>query len=444
MDTKKTNRFSTFITIWFGQIVSILGSGMTTFALGVWILNETGSVTMFTMISIFATLPALLLSPFAGVVVDRLNRRTVMLISDTGAGLSSIFIFTMIMTGNFSIPHIYIAMAVNSICNAFQMPAYTAAATQLVPKKQFAQASGMIQLGTAAGQIISPLIAGILMGFMTIKEVLVIDLSTYLVALVTLLIVRIPFYKTASEEEGPKKSVLGDLKVGFLYIWERKGLFGLLIFFAMINFLTGSVTVLTTPYILALADSATLGIVLAIGGLGMVGGSIFMSVWKGPKEKVKVILILTGVCGILITISGFIVIPMVFAAVAFLFLFQVPLINSLSQAIWMTKVDIGKQGRVFASRRFIAMLSLPIAYLLAGPLVDGIFKPALLEGGEWASTIGMVIGTGESRGIGFLFAVLGIITLLVAVGGLFFPAIRNVETDLPDAVEDDTVAEKVS
>ena len=138
-----------FTLIWFGQLISFIGFGLTRFALGVWVYRNTGSVTQFALISLFAILPSILLSPLVGVLVDRWNRRTCMILSDAGAGLSTLAIVLLLLVGRLEVWHIYLVVAVSSTFNAFQWPAYAAATTMLVPKQHLGRASGMVQLAEA-------------------------------------------------------------------------------------------------------------------------------------------------------------------------------------------------------------------------------------------------------------------------------------------------------
>ncbi len=189
-----------FALVWLGQLVSIVGSGLTSFALGVWVLQGTGSVTQYTLILVFATLPGIILSPIAGALVDRWNRRYVMLLSDLGAALSTLGIALLLLAGWLDVWHIYIATGVNSIFSAFHWPAYSASVTLLVPKEHFGRAGGLMEFAQAAGQIVSPLLAGLLLVTIKLEGVILIDFATFLFAVTTMLLVRIPQPEKVAEE----------------------------------------------------------------------------------------------------------------------------------------------------------------------------------------------------------------------------------------------------
>jgi DHA3 family macrolide efflux protein-like MFS transporter len=426
--------FRAFLLIWFGQLVSLTGSGLTGFALGVWVYQRTGSVTQFALISLFTALPGILFSPIAGALVDRWDRRWAMIISDTGAGMCTLGVAVLLFANRLEVWQIYILMALSSTFSAFQWPAYSAATTLLVPKEQFGRASGMVQLAEAVAQIGAPSLAGILLGVVQIEGVILIDFVTFLFAVLTLSLVRIPKPETTAEGKAGQGSLLREAAYGWKYIRARPGLMGLLLLFASTNFTSGIVEVLFTPLVLSFTTAAVLGTILSIGGIGFLGGSLAMSAWGGPKVRVYGIYISLLLQGVVLFAAGFPPQVAILATAAFLYFFGIPIVNGCSQAIWQSKTAPDVQGRVFAVRRMIAWSSLPLAYLAAGPMADRVFEPLLDEGGALASSVGQIIGTGEGRGIGLLYMILGVISLLATAVGYLYPRLRLVETELPDVI----------
>lgn len=422
-----------FILIWFGQFISLIGSGITRFALGVWVYQSTGSVTQFAMISLFAMLPGILISPLAGALVDRWDRRYCMLLADAGAGLSTLAIALLLFTNHLQIWHIYLAVAVSSSFIAFQWPAYAATTTLLVPKQHLGRASGIVNMAEAASQLFSPILAGALIVTIQLQGVILIDCATFLFALFTLLLIRFPKPKIAVDNQEQKAKLWDEITYGWTYITAQAGLLGLLIFFAVSNFFLGVVTVLVTPLVLAFASAAVLGTVLSIGGSGMLLGSLVMSLWGGPRNRVLGVLGYTFLGGLCILIAGLQPVIPVFLATSFIYFFLVPIINGCDQAIWQHKITPAVQGRVFAVRRMLAWAYLPLAYLVAGPLADQVFEPLLAIGGPLAGSIGGVIGVGRGHGIALLFVVMGILTMLATAGGYLYLPLRLLETQLPDA-----------
>jgi MFS family permease len=432
-----TKDMRTFFVIWSGQLVSTIGSGLTGFALGVWIYQETGSVTLFALNMLAYALANLLVSPIAGVLVDRYDRRWVMILSDTGAGLATLSIALLYVTGNLEVWNIILATAFTSAFSAFQWPAYSAVTTLLVPKEQLGRAGGMVQIGEAISQLLAPAVAGVLFVTIGLGGVILIDFVTYLFAVLTLLIVRVPSPERSEAGEEGKGSIWQEAIFGWRYISARAGLLGLLLIFAAFNFVSGLIMPLITPLILDMASPDLLGYVFSIAGAGMLVGTLVMSAWGGPKRRIHGVLgflMLSGFFTSILGISPFI--PFL-AAAGFGLLFTLPIINGSSQAIWQSKVAPDVQGRVFSVRRMIAMSMTPLAYIVAGPLADNVFRPLLVEGGALAGSVGQLIGVGPGRGTGFMFMVIGALSILVAAAGYLNPRVRNVEDELPDVMPDE-------
>jgi MFS family permease len=427
-----------FFLIWLGQLVSLIGSGLTNFALGVWVYQKTGNTTQFALISLFTMLPSIVISPLAGALVDRWNRRWAMIVSDAGAGMSTLAIVLLLFANHLEVWHIYLAVAASSIFRAFQWPAYAAATTLLVPKQHYGRASGMVQGAEAASRLISPVLAGVLVVTIQLQGVILIDCLTFLFALVTQLLVRFPKAKITTEDQASKGSLLHEATYGWTYITALPGLFGLLIFFAVSNFLLGIVEVLVTPLVLTFASATVLGIVLSIGGSGMLVGGVMMSIWGGPKKRIYGVLGFMLLDGLCILLAGLQPSVPVFFATAFVYFFGVSIIIGSDQAIWQSKVPPAVQGRVFAVRRMIAWASLPLAYLVAGPLADRVFEPLLVVGGPLAGSIGQIIGVGQGHGIALLFVVMGILSISATAGGFMYVPLRQLEDQLPDAITNET------
>jgi len=248
----------TFLVIWIGQLISMLGSGLTSFALGVWIFDRTGEARPFALTVLFGNLPRILLLPVAGSLADRWNRRWVMILSDVGNALVTISVFGLLLFGNLEFWHIYLIVTLGSIFSAFQEPAYTASVSMLVPKKDLSRANGMTQMGQALEMVITPVIAGVLFVAIGLSGILVIDFVTFLFAVGTLFIVRVPQPQITAQEE-KKPSIWTDALFGWNYLKARPGLFGLLWYYAMVNFLLNWSGVLTGPMILSRFSASTLG-----------------------------------------------------------------------------------------------------------------------------------------------------------------------------------------
>lgn len=436
-----------FLIICFGQVVSLLGSGLTNFALGVWVYQRTGSVTKFALIAFFASLPGIVLSPIAGALVDRWDRRRTMILSDGLAAITSAVLLVLLWDESrnlLAIWHIYALMVVASFANALQVPALDAATTLLVSKNQYGRASGLAQMGVAITQIASPFLGALMLQSVKMRGILTVDLATFGFSTLTLLVVTFPQPERTSET-GEHRSLWQDSAVGWTYLRQRPGLMALLILFAATNFNTGMLQALLPPLVLSFASSTALGSVLSLAGIGMLIGTLVMGIWGGPERRVLGIFAGLVVQGLILFVGGWKPsVPLVGTA-AFIYLLVSPMISACSQAIWQTKVPPALQGRVFAVRRMVAYSSLPAAYFLAGPLADRVFEPLLSPGGALAGSVGAVVGVGKGRGIGFLFVVLGALVMAALAFIFTYPPLRNVEEELPEAVPDvDASGERIS
>jgi MFS family permease len=422
----------TFLVIWIGQLISMLGSGLTSFALGVWIFDQTGKATPFALTILFGNLPRILLLPVAGSLADRWNRRWVMILSDVGNALVTIGVFVLLLFGNLQIWHIYLIASLGSIFSAFQEPAYTASVTMLIAKKDLSRANGMLQMGQALEMVITPIMAGILFVAIGLAGILVIDFVTFLCAVGALLIVRIPQPKL-TEHANQKSSVWSDAVFGWNYLKARPGLFGLLWYYAMVNFLLNWSGVLTGPMILSSFSAKTLGTIQMVVGLGMLAGGILSSVWSGPKRRITAVIGFIALSLIGMIVAGLRNNPFFIGGGLFWLMIFIPLASSSSQAVFQSKVAPEVQGRVFSIRSMISRSVMPISFLLAGPLADRVFNPLMAENGAWASTfLGALLGTGAGRGIGLMLVASALAGLLVSLWAYINPRIRNIEDELPD------------
>jgi DHA3 family macrolide efflux protein-like MFS transporter len=422
-----------FLTIWIGQLVSLIGSQLTGFALGVWVYDQSKSVLLLALTQIAMQAPFVLLSPLAGVLADRWNRRTAMMVSDFGAGLA-VLTAAGLYFSHWLQP--WMVIPINLWMAAFQTlmwPAYTASVTLLVPKEQYGRANGFVQLGEALPQIAGPALAGALYVVIHLGNLALIDFVTYLFS-VTLMVLWVRIPNPARTEAGrqARGSVWKEMRFGWDYIVARRGLLSLLFYFMAINFLSGVMQPLLVPLILDNWPADVLGYLSTVLGVGMLAGTVLMSAWGGGRRKIYTLLgagvggsLFLGAIGLRISIP-------LLAVCGFGFMTARPLMNASSQAIWQAKVAPDVQGRVFAVRRALAWSAQTVAPLLAAPLADYVFKPGMAPGGALAALLGPVVGVGANHGIGVLISCLGLLTGVVSLAALLIPAIRNVERDVPD------------
>jgi MFS transporter, DHA3 family, macrolide efflux protein len=430
---KSKSGMAVFTLVWLGQMVSIIGSGLTSFALDVWVYQHTRSVTQFALASLCTLLPPLLLSPIAGALVDRWNRRWCMILSDCGTALCVVAIAILVFSNRLEVWHVYIAVAIASTFGAFQSPAYHASIAMLVPKSHLHRANSMIQTGDALAMLLPPVLGGFLLVSLGLPGVIAIDFGTFLFSIVTLLLVRIPDPEPTAETDRPI-SFWAEVVYGWKYIQARPGLMGLMLLFVVGNFVLAIVSQLIAPLVLSFAKADVLGLVYAIDGIGMLLGTLLIGMGKTPKRQVSAILgfqLLGGFCLLLTGLQASI--PAI-ALATFLFSFGSTIINISSQYIWQTKVAPNVQGRVFAVERMLGSSLQPFAYILVGPLADRVFEPLMAVDGALASSVGQIIGVGAGRGIGLMFILMGAMTIVTTVAGYQYPRLRLLEDELADQI----------
>jgi MFS transporter, DHA3 family, macrolide efflux protein len=427
----------TFFVVWIGQVISLLGSKLTEFALGFWILEQTyqgtGTITEFALTILFMYLPKVIISPLAGVLVDRWNRRYAMMMSDLGTGIVTLGVLSLVLSNNLAVWHIYLALTMTSTLSAFQQPAYMAAIAQIVPAQNLSRANGMVQASFAIAKIAAPAIAGILMKFIGLQAILSIDSATFAIAIIALISVKFPDVKRFTQ---PKQRiinrVISDTVAGWNYIILRPGLLRLVSFIAISYFTMGILEVVLWPLLYQPNSTDRLGLVLSIGGCGMLLGSVLMSVWQGPKDRVKAIIGFAGLQGVIILIGGMKISAFVLAIGIFGYLFSQPIIVSCNQAIWQSKVPARLQGRVFALQQTLERSLAICAYLFAGPLVDNVLNPLMAKDGVFARMISRFVSTGMGQGVTLLLVLLGLLNLMVVAIAYREPRLRYLETELPD------------
>lgn len=425
----------TFLYIWLGQIVSLLGSKITEYAFSVWVYQQTKSLTQFSLTLVFMVLPNVIILPLAGALVDRWDRRLVIMLGNSVAAITALVMGVLVYLDLLHIWHIYIAVAILSVCDAFQVPAYTAAITQLVPKKNQTRANGMTQVSKGIAKIIAPAVAGILIKFIELKGILILDFISYLVAISTLFMVRFPKLQLRKTQKLKTNRLWYEIVSAFHYINRRSGLLWLLAFVGTINFTTGVLEVVFLPFLLNLGSSDESGRVLSIGGFGVLLGSLIISIWGGPKRRIYGILIFVPLQGVFILLGGLNA-SILFSAVAiFGFLFAQPIVVSCNQAIWQSKVPMEMQGRVFALQQMLEKSLAIVAYLITGPLIDYMLEPLMANQGLIAHSLNKFIRAETGQGIALLMILVGTINIMAAIVAYREPRLRYVEKELPDAIE---------
>ncbi len=430
-----------FLVVWSGQVVSNLGTGLSGFALAVWVYRQTGSATALSLITLFSTLPNTLLSPLAGALIDRWGRRSVLLLNNFGSGACTLIMASLYWAGVLQMWHVYVLVCASRCFNVFQLPAFSATTALLVPRRQLVRANGMAQLGPAAGMIAAPLLSAALLDLIGVGGVIFLDCCSFLFAGATLLATRIPKPAVSAAGQEGRGSLLYESFYGFTYIRRRPGLLGLLLFFAFANYCLTVVQIMVTPLVLSFGTARTLAVVLTSGAAGGLAGGLALGLWGGGRSlrRIPIILGFTLLQGATLLLGGLRPSTLLVAAAMSVALFALPVIRGSSEAIWQSKIPQDLQGRVFAIRRMIAGIAFPFAGATAGPLADRVFAPLLLPGGALAGSVGRLIGTGPGRGVALMFMLFGVLTLLSVAVVYAYRPVRKVETELPDVLPEETV-----
>ena len=425
-----------FFILWGGQLLSTLGSGLTGWGLGVLVYQRTGSTMLFVLNMVCIVLPTVVLAPLAGVAADRYDRRKVLVVADAAAGLGTLSILIALLSGKVEIWHIYLVSALSSAANTFQWPATSAATTMLVPKEQLGRVGGLSQVGDALSWLITPGVAGALYAWTGMRSILLIDLTTMSLAILSLLVIHIPRPEKKAAVEGETETFWQELTYGWRFLVQRPGLLGLLIYFAIGNFFANAALSLFTPMLLNLTTPDVLGYVGSLGGAGMAAGALVMSAWGGiARRRVQALLIADIMSALTTAAMGLRPDVILITVMNIGMFFFAPISNGNSQAMWQTKVPADVQGRVFSVRRMIAYSIIPLAYISAGFLSDHIFEPAMQSGGALAGSLGRVIGVGAGRGYGVLFLLMGLLWAVSALVTMLYPRVRRLEEEIPDAIE---------
>lgn len=438
--TQQPKKMTTFLVIWVGQFISLVGSGLTGFGLSVWVFTETGKATPMAITALAFNLPRIILSPIAGSIADRFSRKRIMILADTAAFLITVVYGVLIFNDALQVWHIYILAAVSSAFGAFQEPAYRASITMMVPKKHLARAAGIQQIGSAMQSILVPVLAGVLYGLVGFRGIILIDIATYFFAIGALVWAHIPQPERVTDTGlGEKPSMLADALFGWRYLRERPGLITLLLYFAVVNFFLSLSGVLGAPLVLSFGTPTEMGIVQMAGGAAMLIGGLVMGTWGGPKTKrVWGVILTIFLSGFGFFITGLKPLTWSIAVGQFIFLIFIPIAAALSQAVWQVKIPPDIQGRVFAIRAMISYSIIPLSNLIAGPLADNVFEPLMREGGALSNTIlGDVLGVGPGRGIAVIYLISALFLWLSSIVIFTYPRVRNLEEELPDAVADD-------
>ncbi|WP_020547521.1 non-ribosomal peptide synthetase [Nonomuraea coxensis] len=425
-----------FFAVAAGQAVSIVGSALTEFAVPLWIYLTTDSLVDFALFSVLALVPGMVVAPLAGTIVDRSDRRRVMLLGDAGAFGTQLLLGLLLWTGNLQVWHIYPLLVGLSVALAFQRVAYQSAVPQLVPKRFLGHANGVVGMINGVAQLVVPLAAAGLMSLIGLEGILVLDVVSYAIAIVSLLLIRFPATMALRRRE----TVAAELVNGLRYSWGNKGFRRMVTFFAVVNLFMAALFLMISPLVLSSGTIADVGRVSFAGGLGVFLGGLVMAVWGGPRvRRFRGQLMFTLTLALSAVVIGARPDLVVVTAGVFGLFLSLTLLNGVYTTIVQVKIPQRYHGRVFALNQLVAFSTLPIGYAVVAPLGTSLLEPLLADGGALADTVGRVIGTGEGRGIGLLYVLLGAAIAACVLVARRRRVLWDFDALVPDALPDDLI-----
>lgn len=405
-------REKVFLISWFGQSVSVLGTGLTEFALGVFVYQLTESVIQFALVMVFATVPAFACAPVGGVLAVRLGHRRAMVAGNVVAGMVLLLLATLIDLDALRLWHVYAAVAVIAVCGVLRDAAGEVSIDAMMPRGDAGPWRRLVSWADAVGMIAPPVLSGFLFVAIGLRGVLIIDLVTCVFAVAALLSVRFPRQEPPAEDM-PSASLWRDTAAGWRYTLRHTGFLHLFLLGSLAGFFVGLTQVVMTPMILSFASPAVLGILHSSGGLGIFLGGMAAAA-LAPRRLVRGVLIFGVLQGIALLVLGFRAEPVLIAIGVFGCLFAFQFVRSGRAAVIRTYVPRETRSRVLSLNRVVAWVTLPLAYLLAGPLVN-LFAPG--------------------RGMGLLLMTIGGVFVLVVLTSAANSKLRNLEREMPDVTE---------
>ncbi len=419
----------TFYTLIVTQIISLIGSRMTGVALGIQIYNDTGETAPLLIAAFFGELPGMLGNSVSGWVADRLDRRQVIIMGDTGQAVATGFLLLMFVSGHFQLWHLYLMMLVQGTFSTMQGTASQAAVTMLVPENQRDRANGIRGVGFPLAGIVAPVLAGILFGVVGVAGVMVVDLLTFLIAIVVISRITIPRPPVSAEGNAAAGGWWREISSGWRFLWQRRVLLGMIVYASFIYFLINGPLELVTPYIIALTGSeALLGLLLGALNLGAFSGAAFIALGGGTRQRVRWIMLGFLLHGMLLMVYGMVRQPWQLGLAGIALMFPLPMIGALMATILQNKTPPDMQGRIFGINDQLGMLFTPVSFLLTAWVVDNLLEPAVGQP-QW-DVVAPLVGNVPGAGMGLVMVVIGGVIIITTLA--VYPFVRHLERDLPD------------
>ena len=407
-----SRNFKKFMLLWIGELVSSIGGGLTSFGLGVYIFNKTGSAAGMALVTLLGFLPTLVFNVPAGVLADRYDRRMLMMIGDGCSAIGILFILIAMLTGEASLAQICIGVFISSVFSALLEPSYRATITDILTKEEYSKASGLVSLAGSARYLFSPIIAGFLLGIFDVKLLLIIDICTFFLTVISTAVVKKGIATNVTED---KEDFIKCMKEGWDIITKKRGVFVLVIVSSFISLFLGIFQILAEPFILSFSDATTLGIAETVCACGMLISALYLGMRGIKNHYVKILGISFALSGLFMFGFGLRENMIIIGTFGFLFFATIPVCNNCLDYLARTNIPAKVQGRAWGFIGFISQLGYVVAYSISGIAAD---------------TIGDITGKGVGFGASMFIMISGILLIAISLWFLTLKSIKELENPI--------------
>ncbi len=429
-----------FGRFWLGQLFSLLGSAVTTFALGFWFYQQTGQATPIYLTALSHFLPRVLLGVPAGVIADRLNPKMLMIGSDLAQAAITALMFALLLGGRLEPIIVYLLIALKSSVGVFEEAAEPLIISRLMPQHLIGQAFGLGNAQFGSASLLGPVLGGVLVAAWGLPGVLAADMASFVFGALMTVTLKLKPKDDGSRETGKPRGMIADAKEGFGWLRNQPGLIGLMVTFGMFNFMLTFTSRLVTPLVLSRTgqDVTALGFVAAAFGLGNLLGGLLLGAMGSPKRKVVTVLVGMALAGFFEqVVMGFGRSPWIWMLANFAGGFLVPYYESANFELYQSKTPAALLGRVLSVKSLVARAMVPLSFAAAGVFADRLFEPAMR--GPLGLQFQPLLGEGPGRGYALMMLIFGSLTVFVSLSGFLRSALvvleENPDTSQPEPAE---------
>lgn len=426
------SRLGSFYALAATQLFSLIGSRLSGVTIGLWLYAHTGATSPLLTAAFFAEFPAMALGSFTGLLADRWDKRHIIMLGDAGQAVGTGLLLFTIASGRFALWHLYAVMLLQGAFLAVQRPASESAITLLAPDSLRDRANGLMQMGFPLAGFIAPVLAGLLYRSIGLMGVLMIDLITFVAAIAIVRRLAVPHAIVEGALNASFSAHWRALWAGWRWLVQQRGLLGLAILIALVDFLTNGPLEMAIPYFSATTrDARAVGFLLGAMSLGALAGAATIAIVGQVRRRIRTILVGYLFLGALFLLFGIARQPLWLGIAVFALMFPLPMVGAVFSSIIQAKAPLALQGRVFAATGQAFVLGTPLSFLLTGVLVDRVFEPLALTS-AW-HPFEPIWGRAPGAGMGLLLGLVGLLILGATALASAWTPIRCIERDLPDS-----------